>query len=354
VACRAGAGRRRPGRKRAGDVQGPGPGQAGADAGAELIGQQRQVGEAGVDRAGHHEPPLPAGQEFPVPLPGGHGAFASRGVVGSLAQEQKWPGQAVVRDRGDSGAVHVDAGPDAGISQHGGEGGRAADGVAGHRHQGRVDQRGAGPCRVRAGQLAEHEGDIRCPACRHLLPEPAAAPGCLTREAGGDPPVGEGRGEALVGVVDPGHDVTVAGQVLGEGGERAAGIGEAGREHDEGEAAPLPCRSGAADRVGLNRAQRVPRDGGDAPARELKFRLRWRHVLGSPPARRRRRIPQGDHQLSCVHSRGPGVGAGSVVQVQGRGADRVRTGRLGQVRRGAMPGRRRAGVRGRSHAASIG
>ena len=128
----------------------------------------------------------------------------------------------------DSGAVHVDAGADAGVSQHGGDGGCAADGVAGHRHSGRVDQPGARPCRVCTGQFIEHEGDIGCPACHHLLPEPLAPAGCLTGEAGGDPPVGKGRGEALVRVINSGHDVAVAGQVLGQGGECAAGVGEAG------------------------------------------------------------------------------------------------------------------------------
>ena len=46
----------------AGDVQGPGSGQAGAGVDAELIGQQPQVGEGGVDRTGHQKPPFPAGQ----------------------------------------------------------------------------------------------------------------------------------------------------------------------------------------------------------------------------------------------------------------------------------------------------
>ena len=340
------------------------PDRPGADVDAGLIGQQPKVGEGSVHRAGHHQPPLPAGQQFPVPLPGGHGASqefpvpwgghgasASRGVVGLLAQEQEWPGQAVVRDRGDRGAVHVDARADAGIGQHGRDGGGAAGGVAGHRYPGRVDQPGGWPRRVRTGQLAEHEGHIRCPACRYLLLGPAAPPACLAGQAGGDPPVGKGRGEALVGVINPGHDVTVAGQVLGQGGERAAGAREAGREHDQGQAALLPGRRGVADRVGLNRAQRVRRDASDAPACELEFRLRCRHVRGWPPLRRRRRVPQGDHQLSGDRSRGPGIGTGGVCQPQGRGAGRARAGRLRQAQRGPLPGRRAGRVCGRSHAA---
>src|SRR6202035_3710024 len=100
--------------------------------------------------------------------------------------------------------------------------------------------------RVRTGQLAEHEGHIRRTACRYLLLEPAAPPACLTGEAGSDPPVGEGRGEALVGVINPGNHVAVASQVLSQGGERAAGAGEAGREHDDGQAALLPGWRGVA------------------------------------------------------------------------------------------------------------
>ena len=200
---------------------------------------------------------------------------------------------------------------------------------------GRVDQPGARPGRVRTGQLVEHEADIRCPACRYLLlPVP---PGCLTGEAGGDPPVGKGRGVTLVRVVNPGHHVAVAGQVLGQGGERAAGVGEAGREHDEGAAALPPGRPGVTDRVGLNPAQRVRREAGDAPAGELELGLRWRHVPGSPPVRRHRRIPQGNHQLPCVHPRDPRIGTGGVCQPHGSGADRVRTGRLRKVRRGTAP-----------------
>ena len=203
-------------------------------------------------------------------------------------------------------------GADARVGQHGGDGGGAAGGVAGHRHPRRVDQPGARPGRVRTGQLVEHEADIRRPACRYLLlPVP---PGCLTGAAGGDPSVGEGRGVTLVRVVNPGHHVAVAGQVLGQGGERAAGVGEAGREHDEGEAVLTPGRPGVADRVGLDRAQRVRRDAGDAPAGELEPGLRWRHVPGSPPVRRHRRIPQGDHQLPCVHPRDPRIGTGGVCQ----------------------------------------
>ena len=180
---------------------------------------------------------------------------------------------------------------------------------------------------------------------------PVPRRGACTGEAGGDPPVGKGRGETLVGVINPGHDVAVAGQVLGQGGERAAGVGEAGREHDQGEAALTPGRRGVAGRVGPDRAQRVRRDAGDAPAGELELGLRWRHVPGSPPVRRRRRIPQGDHQLPCIHPRGPGIGTGGVCQPQGRGADRARTGRLRQGRRAPRPGRRVTGVCGSSHAA---
>ena len=257
----------------------------------------------------------------------------------------------MVRDRDGRGAVHVDTRANAGVGQHGRDGGAAAGGVAGHRYPGRVDQPGARPRRVRTGQLAEHEGHIRCPACRYLLLEPAAPPACLVGEAAGDPTVGEGRGVTLVGVINPGHDVTVAGQVLGQGGERAAGVRETGREHDQGQAALLPGWRGVADRVGLNRAQRVRRDAGDAPARELEFRLRCRHVRSRPPVRRRRRVPQGDHQLSRDRSRGPGIGTGSVCQPQGRGADRVRAGRLRQAQRGPLPARRAAGVCGSPHAA---
>ena len=210
---------------------------------------------------------------------------------------------------------------------------------------------GARPCRVRAGQLAEHEANIGRPACRYLLdPVP---PACLTGEAGGDPPIGKGRGEALVGVINPGHDVAVAGQVLGQGGERAAGVGEAGREHDQGKAARMPGRRGVDGCVSPDLAQRVRRNAGDAPACELEFGLRWRHVLGSPPVRRRRRIPQGDHQLSRGHPRGPGIGTGGVCQPQGRGADRARTGRLRKVRRVPLRGQRVIGVRGSSHAPII-
>ena len=105
-------------------------------------------------------------------------------------------------------------------------------------------------------QLVEHEADIRGPACRYLiLPVP---PGCLTGEAGGDPPVGKGRGVTLVRVVNPGHHVAVTGQVLGQGGERAAGVGEAGREHDEGQAVLTPGRPGVADRVGLEPCSACP------------------------------------------------------------------------------------------------
>ena len=168
----------------------------------------------------------------------------------------------------------------------------APRGVAGHRDAGRVDQPGARPGRVRTGQLAEHEGDVGGPAGHHLLPEPRAPAGCLTGEAGGDPPVGKGRGEALVGVINSGHDVVMAGQVLGQAGERVARVGEAGREHDKREAALIPGWGGVADRVGPDRAQRVGRHAGDAPAGELEAGLRWRHVRGSRPVRRRRRVPQ--------------------------------------------------------------
>jgi hypothetical protein len=257
-----------------------------------------------MHRAGHHEPALPAGQEFPVALPGAHGASqafpgarpgrhgapVSRGVVGLLAQEQKWPGQAVGRDRGARGAVHIDAGADAGVGQHGGDGGGAAERVPGHRHPGRIDQPGGWPCRVRAGQLVEHEADIRRPAGRYLLhPVP---PGCLTGEAGSHPPIGKGRGEALVRVINPGHDVAVARQVLGQGSECAAGAGEAGREHDQGKAALMPGRGGIDGCVSPDLAQHVRRHAGDTPACELEFGLCGRHVLGSPPGRRCRRIPQ--------------------------------------------------------------
>src|SRR5260370_14539048 len=54
----------------AGDVQGPGSGQAGAGVDTGLIGQQRQVGEGCVYRAGDQEPPLPAGHALPVTPPG--------------------------------------------------------------------------------------------------------------------------------------------------------------------------------------------------------------------------------------------------------------------------------------------
>ena len=169
--------------------------------------------------------------------------------------------------------------------------------------------------------------------------DPVPRRACFTGEARGDPPVGKRRGEALVGVINPGHHVAVAGQVLGQGGERAAGAGEAGREHDEGQAVLMPGWRGVADRVGLNRAQRVRRDAGDAPAGELELGLRWRHVRGWPPVRRRRRVPQGDHQLSCDRSRGPGIRTGGVCEPQGRGADRARAGRLRQAQRGPLPGR---------------
>ena len=207
---------------------------------------------------------------------------------------------------------------------------------------------GARPGRVRSGQLVEHKADIRGPACRCLLlPVP---PGCLMGEAGGDPPVGKGRGVTLVRMVNPGHHIAVAGQVLGQAGERAAGVGEARREHDEGQAALTPGRPGAADRVGLNRAQHARRDAGDAPARELELGLRWRHVPGSPPVRRHRRIPHGDHQLPCVHPRDPRIGTGGVRQPHRRGADRVRTGRLRQAQRGTPPGRHVTAACGSSHA----
>src|SRR5215470_3641591 len=80
----------------------------------------------------------------------------------------------------------------------------APSGVTGHRDAGRVDQPGARPGRVRTGQLAEHEGDVGGPAGHNLLPEPLIPPRGLTGEAGGDPPVGKGRGEALVGVINSG------------------------------------------------------------------------------------------------------------------------------------------------------
>src|ERR1700730_15330685 len=65
------------------------------------------------------------------------------------------------------------------------------------------------------------------PAAGPLSQHPGAAAGCLSGQAGGDPPAGEGGAEALVRVINPGHDVAVAGQVLGQAGERATGIGEA-------------------------------------------------------------------------------------------------------------------------------
>src|ERR1700722_7709798 len=107
------------------DDQGPGSGEGGTDVDTDLIRQEREVGERGVHGAGDQEPPLPPGQEFPVALPGSHGTPASRGVVGLLAQEEKRPGQAVARDRGDRGAVPVDAGAGAGGSPAGGGGGGA-------------------------------------------------------------------------------------------------------------------------------------------------------------------------------------------------------------------------------------
>ena len=315
------------------------------------------AGPAGLEDCRAQEPPLPAGQAFPVALPGPRGAWlpadtpsTSRGVVGLLAQEQKRPGQAVIRDRGDGGAVHVDAGPDAGVGQHGGEGGGAPGGVARHRHPGWVDQRGARPGRVCAGQFTEHEADIRGPACRHLLA--SARAGCLTGQAGGDPPIGKGRGVTLVRVINSGHDVAVAGQVLGQGGERAAGHGEARREHDQGKAARTPGRCGVADRAGPDRAQHVLRHAGQAPARQEEPGLHWRHIPGSRPVRGRRRIPQGDHQFPCAHPGGPGIGTRHVFQVQGRGTDQAGTGRLRQVRRVPRPGRRVISVCGRSHAAN--
>ena len=71
---------------------------------------------------------------------------------------------------------------------------------------------------------------------------------------------------------------------------------------------------GDAKRVCVYSAHRV------SVLRELvKPGLRWRHVRGSRPVRRRRRVPQRDHQLSCVHSRGPGIGTGDVFQAYGRG-----------------------------------
>ena len=97
---------------------------------------------------------------------------------------------------------------------------------------------------MRTGRLVEYEAGIRCPACRYLpLPVP---PGCLTGETGGDPPAGKGRGVAPVRVVNPGHYAAVAGQVLGQRGERAAGVGEAGREHDDREAVLTAGRPGVA------------------------------------------------------------------------------------------------------------
>jgi len=47
-------------------------------------------------------------------------------------QEQERPGQAAARDRGVSGAVHVDAGSDAAVGHHGGDGGGTAEGVTSH------------------------------------------------------------------------------------------------------------------------------------------------------------------------------------------------------------------------------
>ena len=103
----------------------------------------------------------------------------------------------------------------------------------------------------------------------------------------------------------------------------------------------MPGWRGVADRVGPGRAQRVRRHAGDAPARELEFRLRWRHVRGWPPVQRRRRVPHGDHQLSCDRSRGPRIGTGGVCQPQGRDARRARAGRLRQAQRTPLPGGRR-------------
>ena len=98
-----------------------------------------------------------------------------------------------------------------------------------------------------------------------------------------------------------------------------------------------PGRPGVADRVGLNRAQDVRRDAGDAPACELELGLGRRYVPGAPPVRRHRRIPQRNHQLPCVHPRDPRIGTGSVCHPHRSGAGRVRTGRLRQVGVGPRP-----------------
>ena len=94
---------------------------------------------------------------------------------------------------------------------------------------------------IRDGSISPAPGHARCvPVSSPSTKETSAARpaatfsralsplACLAGEAGGDPPVGKGRGEALVRVINSGHDVAVAGQVLGQRGERAAGVGEAG------------------------------------------------------------------------------------------------------------------------------
>ena len=107
----------------AGDVQGPGSGGAGADVDTDLIGQQREVGERGVaalPTTSHRFQPVRSSQSRSQVItepftcfPSGDAMIPLPGCSWLLAQEQKWPGQAAIRDRV-RGAVHVDAGAECG------------------------------------------------------------------------------------------------------------------------------------------------------------------------------------------------------------------------------------------------
>lgn len=179
---------------------------------AELLGEDREVGERGVARAGDGEPAPPVGEMRPAGVPGFVGAVGS---VLRCADDHEGPVE-VLGECWEEGAVEVEPGAHARVGVQDLRGAGAADGVADHGDPVRAQ-------RCCAREFVEEEGDVVDAVAHHFRGVVGFA-----GDAGREAAVGEFGGPGFVVVADGRHGVAAAGEVFGQAGQCGAGMGEAG------------------------------------------------------------------------------------------------------------------------------